>query len=112
MDRGPHERTFVTGANTVTLNFHQTVDANINPNFDNTQPLVVRDGSQVRISRNGEDIAGPNFALDGWEVKRVTLPPRRSRRPSSSASKAKACPTRRAAWRARPTAASSSSSPR
>jgi hypothetical protein len=68
-------QTFVTGANTVTLNFHQTVDANINPNFDNTRPLVVRAGSQVRISRNGEDIAGPNFALDGWEVKQLTLPP-------------------------------------
>jgi hypothetical protein len=68
-------QTFVTGANTITLNFHQTVDANINPNFDDTQPLVVRAGSQVRISRNGEDIAGPNFALDGWEVKQLTLPP-------------------------------------
>jgi hypothetical protein len=67
--------TFVKGANTVTLNFHQTVDAGIDANFDDTKPLVVRAGSQVRISRNGEDTAGPNFALDGWEVKQLTLPP-------------------------------------
>src|SRR5439155_3566234 len=67
--------TIARGANTVTLNFHQNVDVGIDPNFDDTKPLVVRAGSQVRISRNGEDTAGPNYALDGWEVKRLTLPP-------------------------------------
>ena len=63
------------GANTVSLSFHKTGDVAIDPNFDDTAPLVVRDGSQVRISRNGEDTAGPSFALDGWEVRQLTLPP-------------------------------------
>ena len=65
----------VNGPNTITLNFHQSVDAGIDPNFDDTAPLSVRAGSQVRIARNGEDTAGPNFALDGWEVKQLSLPP-------------------------------------
>lgn len=71
----PQTVTFVSGPNTVKLAFHQTADASIDPSFDDTSALVVRSGSQVRVSRNGEDIAGPNFALDGWEVKQLTLPP-------------------------------------
>jgi hypothetical protein len=71
----PQTVNLVSGPNTVTLNFHQNVDVGIDPNFDDTKPLVVRGGSQVRISRNGEDTAGPNFALDGWEVKQLSLPP-------------------------------------
>lgn len=67
--------TLGSGSNTISLKFHQTGDVNIDPNFDDTQPLVVQSGSEVRIARNGEDTAGPNFALDGWEVKRLTLPP-------------------------------------
>jgi hypothetical protein len=67
--------TLVPGSNTVSLSFHQSTDVTVDPNFDDTKPLVVRFGSQVRISRNGEDTAGPNLALDAWEVKRMTLPP-------------------------------------
>lgn len=67
--------TLAGGANLVSLSFHKTADVTIDPNFDDTRPLVVRAGSQVRISRNGEDTAGPNFALDGWEVRQLTLPP-------------------------------------
>ena len=67
--------TFVQGANSITLAFHQNVDVGIDPRFDDTKPLVVRAGSQTRISRNGEDSAGPNFSLDGWEVKQLSLPP-------------------------------------
>ena len=67
--------TLVPGGNRVTLDFHQNTSVGVDPSFDDTKPLVVRLGSQVRVSRNGEDIAGPNFALDGWEVKRLTLPP-------------------------------------
>jgi hypothetical protein len=72
----PQTVTFAAASpNTVKLAFHQSADVAVDPSFDDTKPLVVRGGSQVRISRNGEDTAGPNFALDGWEVKQVTLPP-------------------------------------
>jgi hypothetical protein len=67
--------TLVPGGNTVALHFHQSTDVTVDPNFDDTKPLVVRLGSQVRISRNGEDTAGPNFALDAWEVRQLSLPP-------------------------------------
>ncbi|HEX6837242.1 MAG TPA: hypothetical protein VF334_11750 [Polyangia bacterium] len=67
--------TLASGANSVSLSFHKSAGVTIDPNFDDTKPLVVRAGSQVRTSRNGEDTAGPSYALDGWEVKQLTLPP-------------------------------------
>jgi hypothetical protein len=68
--------TFVTGNNTLSLVFHRNVDVGVDAQFDvDPVPLVVRAGSFVRTGRNGEDTTGPNFALDGWEVKQIPLPP-------------------------------------
>jgi hypothetical protein len=71
----PQVVTFGAGSNTLTLNFHQNGGVTIDPNFDNTAPLIVRAGSVARLARNGEDASGPNYSLDGWEVKQIALPP-------------------------------------
>jgi hypothetical protein len=68
--------TFVHGANQLTLAFHSNTSVTIDPTFDDDNTnLVVRPGTLVRTGRNGEDAAGPNLSLDGWEVKQFTLPP-------------------------------------
>jgi len=62
--------TFAAGANTLPLEFKRNTPVTIAPVFDtDPQPLLVEPGSYVRTGRNGEDIAGPNYALDGWEVR-------------------------------------------
>lgn len=67
--------TFTGGANTLMLQFHENASVAIDPTFDGPGQLVLRAGSPVRLGRNGEDAAGPGFALDGWDVKRIALPP-------------------------------------
>lgn len=68
--------TFVAGPNTLTIHFHQNDAVTIDPVFDdNTVPQVTEAAARVRVSRNNEDAAGPNFSLDGWEVKRIGVPP-------------------------------------
>jgi hypothetical protein len=68
--------TFDAGPNTLTLAFHANTTVAIDPTFDDdTTLVVVRAGSAVRTSRNGEGASSPNYALDGWEVKTVGLPP-------------------------------------
>lgn len=67
--------TFTGAANTLMLEFHENASVVIDPTFDGTPQLVLRAGSPVRLGRNGEDAAGPGFALDGWDVKRIALPP-------------------------------------
>jgi hypothetical protein len=68
--------TFTRGANQLTLNFHANTNVVIDPVFDDNETnIVIRPGSLVRTGRNGEDAAGPNFSLDGWEVKQFTAPP-------------------------------------
>jgi hypothetical protein len=67
---------FDVGANSLALEFKRNVPVAIDPVFDeDPAPLAVRTGSYVRTSRNGEDTTGPNFALDGWELRQLTLPP-------------------------------------
>jgi len=65
----------VRGANTLVLRFHADTTVDVDPEFDGAEPLVVRAGTRTRIGRNGEDAAGPDYSLDGWEVKRITVPP-------------------------------------
>jgi hypothetical protein len=69
--------TFTDGANTLMLRFHANTQVAIDPTFDDINPLhvTVRPGSPIRTGRNGEDAAGPNYSLDGWEIKRIALPP-------------------------------------
>lgn len=69
--------TFSLGANTLMLHFHEPTSVAIDPTFDDNSPtqVVLRPGSPVRLGRNGEDAAGPNYALDGWDIKRIALPP-------------------------------------
>jgi len=65
--------TFVTGDNLLKLNFRADASVGIDPTFGDATPVIR--GSRVRIGRNGEDAAGPDYALDGWEVKRIGVPP-------------------------------------
>lgn len=67
----------VEGPNTLTLNFRPNVQVGVDPIFwdDVDPPLVVVPGSAQRIGRNFEDTAGPSYALDGWDVLQVALPP-------------------------------------
>lgn len=69
--------TFGAGANALMLNFKRKVRIDVIPGFEDDQapPLVERAGSRVDAGRNGEDAAGPDLSLDGWEVKRIALPP-------------------------------------
>jgi len=68
---------FIRGANTLTLNFRTNVDAGVDPIFwDDVDPeLVLQAGSTVRTGRNFEDTAGGNYAVDGWDVMQIGLPP-------------------------------------
>ena len=68
---------FVQGPNTLTLNFRTNVGVGVDPIFwDDVDPqLVVQPGSTLRIGRNFEDTAGPSYAVDGWDVLQIALPP-------------------------------------
>lgn len=68
--------TFTGGDNTLMLHFVASASVTIDPTFDDgARQVVLRAGSPVRLARNGEDAAGPNYSLDGWEIKRIALPP-------------------------------------
>jgi hypothetical protein len=68
--------TLVGGPNVLALMFRRNVDVSIDPTFEgDPQPVAIQPGSQVRTGRNGEDAAGPDFSLDGFEVKQIALPP-------------------------------------
>ena len=67
--------TFTTGANVLVLSFHSSASVTIEPSFEQPGEVAVRPGSGARLGRNGEDAAGPGFALDGWSVTELTLPP-------------------------------------
>jgi hypothetical protein len=64
------------GDNTLHLVFHHEATVIVDPTFDGPGDAVaIVPGSQLRLGRNGEDAAGPNFSLDGFEVKAIGLPP-------------------------------------
>src|ERR1043165_1607168 len=66
----------VSGSNVLHLQFNSDVEVVVDPTFDGQGgPVAIEPGSRVRTGRNGEDAAGPNFSLDGWEVKTIGLPP-------------------------------------
>jgi hypothetical protein len=66
----------VAGANTINLMFVPNAEIVVDPNFwDDVDPeLIVRSGSTIRSGRNFEDVAGPNYAIDGWDVMQISLP--------------------------------------
>lgn len=66
----------VAGANSINLMFVPNAEVVVDPNFwDDVDPeLTVRAGSAIRTGRNFEDAAGPNYALDGWDVYQIALP--------------------------------------
>lgn len=64
------------GDNILHLQFNSDADVVVDPAFDGPgDPVAIVPGSQVRLGRNGEDAAGPNFSLDGFEVKAIGVPP-------------------------------------
>ena len=67
----------VEGANTIHLDFRPNVAVGVDPIFwdDQDPQLVIQPGSEVRTGRNFEDGASPSYAIDGWDVMQVTLPP-------------------------------------
>lgn len=66
----------VPGTNLLHLQFNSDADVVVDPTFDGPgDPIAIEPGSRVRLGRNGEDAAGPNFSLDGFEVKAIGLPP-------------------------------------
>ncbi|HEU5056978.1 MAG TPA: hypothetical protein VFU21_10660 [Kofleriaceae bacterium] len=69
--------TFVRGPNSLTLNFRTNVGVGVDPIFwDDVDPqLAIEPGSTLRTGRNFEDAAGGNFAVDGWDVLQIALPP-------------------------------------
>ncbi|HWO22462.1 MAG TPA: hypothetical protein VNO30_27075 [Kofleriaceae bacterium] len=67
--------TFNSGANVLVLSFHSSASVTIEPSFELPGEVAVRPATGARLSRNGEDAAGPGFALDGWNVTALTLPP-------------------------------------
>lgn len=67
--------TFLGGANVLVLNFHASSSVTVDPMFPAPRTIATRSGSSVHLSRNGEDAAGPSFALDGWNVLELGLPP-------------------------------------
>ncbi len=66
---------FTGGANVLVLSFHSSASVTIDPEFEQPGEIAVRPGTGARLARNGEDVAGPGFALDGWNVTALTLPP-------------------------------------
>ena len=66
---------FTGGANVLVLSFHSSASVTIDPEFEQPGEIAVRPGTGARLARNGEDAAGPGFALDGWNVTALTLPP-------------------------------------
>jgi hypothetical protein len=67
----------VQGVNPLTLNFRPNVTVVVDPTFwDDVDPqLAIEPGSTLRTGRNVEDAAGGNFAVDGWDVLQIALPP-------------------------------------
>ena len=67
----------VQGTNPLSLNFRPNVTVVVDPTFwdDQDPTLAVQPGSELRTGRNLEDTAGPNLALDGWDVMTIALPP-------------------------------------
>lgn len=66
----------VPGDNTLHLQFNSDTEVVVDPTFDGPgDPVAIVPGSLVRLGRNGEDAAGPNFSLDGFEVKAIGVPP-------------------------------------
>ena len=65
------------GPNTIALNFRPNVAVGVDPIFwDDVDPqLAIVPGSAQRIGRNFEDTAGPSYAVDGWDVLQIALPP-------------------------------------
>jgi hypothetical protein len=71
----PQIVTFANAPNTLNLQFQRNVAVTVVPGFNpDPAPLLLRPGTLVRTGRNGEDAAGPNFTLDGWEVKQIAFP--------------------------------------
>lgn len=68
--------TFTPGrTNILLLTFRSAAEVFIVPEFESDAILDLRPGSRVQLGRNGEDISGPGFAIDGWQVKKLQLPP-------------------------------------
>src|SRR5262245_52152379 len=66
----------LAGQNVLHLNFASDVDVVVDPTCEGQgDPVAIAPGSLVRTGRNGEDAAGPNFSLDGFEVKAIGIPP-------------------------------------
>jgi DNA-binding beta-propeller fold protein YncE len=66
----------VTGQNILHLHFSGDAEVVVDPTFEGQGgPIAIAPGSLVRTGRNGEDAAGPNFSLDGFEVKAIGIPP-------------------------------------
>ncbi|MGN6110819.1 MAG: hypothetical protein ACTHU0_37300 [Kofleriaceae bacterium] len=63
------------GANRIELRFHRSAGTTIDPIFDDESATLVRPGSRVRIGGGYEDAAGPGYALDGWDIKSIPVPP-------------------------------------
>jgi hypothetical protein len=72
---GEQITTFNSGANVLVLNFHANAAVTIDAVFDTEHKVTPRFATDRRLSRNGEDAAGPNFYLDAWTVIEVPLPP-------------------------------------
>lgn len=73
----PQQLSLVRGQNSVTLKFRPNTRVDIGAEFDDELPggITVVDGSRIRIGRNSEDLAAGGYALDGYEVKSIAVPP-------------------------------------
>jgi hypothetical protein len=66
---------FQAGDNLLRLVFRAGASVDVDPEFEGHAQPIVDEPTRVRVGRNGEDAAGPDLALDGWEVKQLTVPP-------------------------------------
>jgi hypothetical protein len=70
----PQVADFRPGHNELRLQIRGAGDVEVVPEFDDDDALIVDDTTRIRTGRNGEDAAGADLSLDGWEVKRIALP--------------------------------------
>jgi hypothetical protein len=71
----PQVARFLPGDNELPLHFRGASGVGVVPDFDGDESLIVIEETRVRIGRNGEDAAGTDLSLDGWEVRQIAVPP-------------------------------------
>jgi hypothetical protein len=71
----PANVTLAGGTNFIKLTFKSNAKIVIEPEFEIESTLSIHDETRILPGRSGEDISAPNFAVDGYKVTQLSLPP-------------------------------------